>query len=100
LDPELVDARKLLVEYFLAAGDANEAANHARVVLRHEPDDPNARFALASSFLEQRQTQEASVHAEHLLTHENPVRPRSAWLAARLGDLQGWESDLRKNAVA
>lgn len=98
LDPEMLEPRKLLVEYFLSTGDINEAGNHARAVLRHDTDDAQARFALGSSLLERRQPQEASVHADYLVKHESPVRPRSAWLAAQLGDLQGWESDLRKAA--
>lgn len=99
-DPTLVDPHKLLVAYFLGKGDATEAANHARAVVKSDHENLDARFAIAQEHLERKEAEEARDHVELLLTKEIPIRPRTAWLAVRVGTLLGRQSNLPSRVEA
>lgn len=84
-DPNLVEPRRLLINYFLGTGQLVDAAGHAKKILEQEPRDATALYALAASLVTER-PQEAAPYVELLLEQESPPRPRTLWLAAQIGD--------------
>ena len=98
-DPNLLEAHELLVPFFLSSGNVADAATHARAVLRSQPDDLDAHYALAAAALETGQLSGANQHLQFLLEQEEAVRPRTAWLAARLGEMLGERETLRQEAI-
>ena len=93
----LVGAHRLLIEYFLGTGDLTEARSHAKELLRKEPGDLPAHYASGAALLRSGEPQQAARHIELLLERENPVRPRSAWLAAQLSELASRHDNLSES---
>lgn len=88
------DAHALLVSYFLSVGELADAGQYAKDLLRLESTNPDAHYALAAALLAQSQPKRAQTHVEWLLRRENPARPRTLWLLARIADSEGKNSRL------
>ena len=99
-DRDLGEAHALLADYFHSVGDAVEAGAHARAALRSRPNDAQARYLAAASLLDVDRPTDAFGYVKHLLLTEAPLRPRTAWLAVRLADLDGRQVDWDETAVA
>jgi tetratricopeptide (TPR) repeat protein len=96
-DPKQHDAAQMLVNYFLNAGDVGSAAQHARKILETDPANPSCQYAVAASMVPGR-SQEAIPFVQQLLESEKPVRPRTIWLAAQVGDMVRDRADLATGA--
>jgi tetratricopeptide (TPR) repeat protein len=92
-DPKQYPAAQLLVAYFLNAGDVASAAQHARRVLETDPANLPCQYAVAASMVPGR-SQEAIQYVDQLTTHEKPLRPRTVWLSAQVGDMVRDRADL------
>lgn len=97
-DPDRLAPQKMLVEYFLASGDLEEAARRAKGVLRLQSDDAVARYALATWLLNEGKAGDAGAHIQFLLAQERPVRPRTALLLTRWSDATARDDERRTSA--
>lgn len=100
LQPDLIEAQRVLVQFFIGSGDFNEAANAAKEILRHAPNDSDARYAMAANAQDKRQVQDAISHVDLLLKNEKPVRPRTVWIGIQVAELAGKETDLKARSTA
>lgn len=84
-DPKLVEPRRLLIDYFVSTGQITDAAEHGRRILDLAPKDLDGQYAVATQLLLDK-PREAGSYVERMLVEEKPLRPRTIWLAAQVGD--------------
>jgi len=94
----LLSARKMLVSYFLNGGDVSSAAEQAKLILEQQPNDLESQYAIAASLIPNKSS-EAIPYVDQILSQEKPLRPRSVWLAAEVGDVVRNRADLTTQAT-
>ena len=95
---KLLHARQMLVSYFLNCGDVGLAADQAKQVLEQKPNDLESQYAMAASFIPNKST-DAIPFVDQIIKQEKPLRPRSIWLAAQVGDVIRNRADLTTQAT-
>ena len=101
VDPKtsnLLAARRMLVSYFLSSGDVSSAAEQAKLILEQQPSDIESQYVMAASFIPNRSA-EAIPYVDQIIAQEKPLRPRSVWLAAQVGEVIRNRADLTERAV-
>ena len=98
LEPNLVEAHRPLMAYYSGQRNWTDAATSAKEIQRATPDDPAVNYVLARWLVEAKKPNEARVHLDVLLARERPLRPRTAVLAAALGELAEKDGSLAARA--